>query len=382
MELSSRGALSYRAIVYTHKSAAMNNFDLNINLDNIDVDLSDGTEYRPDSMFGASAAQVTVEFQQTGKQNGHIIIPFVDKVTNLKRLRVPVCLIKGQHPGPVITIIAGIHGDEYEGSVAIRRLARDLSHEQLHGSLILLPSVNYRGLYTGSRNNPLDNQNLDTAFPGRADGSPSEQLAFQISQHFIQASDLLIDLRSGGRQLKFIPSAAVRFDENTDRQSRCEEAMIAFGAPNSLRLPASSHGSGLQATVRAMHKDYMQTELGGAMTYGPQLLSIAHTGCLNVLRHRGMLKDDLQLASTRLLEVRDDSYYVYADTSGILEPLTYLGDNVWKEQAMANILPPESQSTAFVPVYTQRQATLIASHCGGYVNEGDLIAILAEEVQT
>lgn len=347
----------------------------------IDLDLAGSNETASDSLLGSPGVQLNVNLGTVGKQHGHLKIPVMGHNRPPYQLRVPVCIIKGVNPGPVITLMAGLHGDEYEGTLTLQKMARALSENDVHGCLILLPSINTQAMPEGLRHNPTDGLNQDYAFPGKIDGSLSEKLAYEITRHFIEPCELVVDLRSGGRHLQFIPSAAIRFNTDKKRQTNSENAMIAFGAPNSLRIPPSATESCLQGTVAALNKDYVQTELGGGIAYGVQTLAIAYAGCLNILRHRGMLTDELQLASTRLLEVRDDSYYVHAPASGLFEPLTYLGENVWQDQAIANIVALDNTNRDNVAVHTLRNATLIATHPGGYVNEGDLIAILAEEVQ-
>lgn len=349
----------------------------------IDLDLSapERTEDDQTVLLGHTSALLDIDLHKAGKQHGALTVPLFRHAHGPCQHRVPVCIINGRQPGPAICLIAGIHGDECEGSLTISRLARELTMDDVHGRLILLPAINTHGLKTGKRCNPLDGQNIDYAFPGDCHGSASEQLAHEITRHFIEPSDLIIDLRSGGRGLRFVPSAAVRFNDDASKQALDENAMIAFGAPNSLRLPASSQLSGLQSLATSMNKQYLQTELGGGATYSAKTLSIAYTGCLNVLRHAGMLMSDLELASTRLAEVRDDTYYIYAPSDGLYEPLTYLGEPVWRDEPMAHIVPVNGMLHPPGKVHPGHDAILIAAHPGGFVSEGELIAILAEQVQ-
>lgn len=349
----------------------------------IDLDLSAPERTEADQMLllGLTGARLDIELKKTGKQQGTLSVPVNQHAGGPYQHRLPVCSIKGRQPGPAICLMAGVHGDEAEGSLIINRLIRELTEDDVHGRLILLPAINTHGLKTGTRCNPLDGQNIDYAFPGDCHGSASEQLAYEITRHFIEPSDLIIDLRSGGRGLRFVPSVAVRFNDDAAKQSLNENAMIAFGAPNSLRLPASSQQSCLQSVASSMNKQYLQTELGGGDTYDAKTLSIAYQGCLNVLRHSGMLMSDLELASTRLLEVRNETYYVYAPGDGVYEPLTYLGEPVWLDEPMAHIVRLDGKANPLDKVHPPHNAILIAAHPGGFVNEGELIAILAEQVQ-
>jgi len=354
----------------------------NNQIDCIDLDLSENrTETALALPFGHASTRLDVDLSITGKQHGHLNLPAPEHGDSTTQVRVPVCVINGGQPGPVACLLAGIHGDEYEGTLALHRLTRELEASEIHGCLILLPAINIHGLKSGQRHNPLDGQNIDYAFPGKINGSPSERLAFEITHQFIAKSDLIIDLRSGGNNLRFIPSAAVRFSKDRKQQTNNENVMIAFGAPNSLRLPASATNSCLQGVVSAMKKTYIHSELGGGSQYDAAVLSIAHTGCLNALRHAGILKSELQLAATRLLEVRNDTWYAYAECDGLYEPLTHPGELVWQEEAMAHIINPGSTSSTHCKVHPPHNAVLVAHHPGGMVQEGELLAILADEVQ-
>ena len=51
--------------------------------------------------------------------------------------------------------MAGNHGDEYEGQVAVTRLAKDLQPEMLQGRVILLPMANFPAAKAGYRTSPV-----------------------------------------------------------------------------------------------------------------------------------------------------------------------------------------------------------------------------------
>ena len=357
--------------------------DLDLSATSSDADTRKSVSDAPGSSAPLSAltnARISFDRERSGKQHGHLTLAISTPEHCAYQLQIPVCQIKGTKPGPAITLLAGIHGDEPEGTLAVHRLARELSEADISGCLTLLPAINATGVERGQRSHQPDGQSLDYAFPGNVAGTPSEQLADAINVHFIKQSDLVLDLRSGGQRLQFVVSAAVRFTTDKSARERVEAAMIAFGAPNSLRLPASAPDSCLQGTLSAMGKDYLQVELGGGGTYSRHILDKAHSGCLNVLRHRGMLSDELELAATRLLEVRDESYYLYADASGLFEPLVFAGGPVWHDEPMANIINVYDTQAAVRPVMPPRSAILVASHPGGFVRQGELLAVLAEEV--
>src|SRR5207302_483256 len=76
--------------------------------------------------------------------------------------------------------MAGNHGDEYEGQVALGRLIRELDPAEVQGRIIILPSANFPAAMAGSRTSPLDQGNLNRSFPGDPTGGPTAQIAYYI----------------------------------------------------------------------------------------------------------------------------------------------------------------------------------------------------------
>lgn len=374
---------------FSHESSAMTGHSYtmmiqtphNIQAAALDLDLSDTQTCSELNLLGVADTHLTINPEFPGKQHGHLVLPVSHRDSAQRQLRLPVCMIRGTNSGPTVTMIAGIHGDEYEGTLTLQRMARDLSADAIEGCLIVIPSLNLPGLALGRRSSPLDGLDLDRCFPGNPFGSISERLAYEVFERLIKPANLVVDLRSGGNELLFAPTAAVRFSADKKHQALSEAAMVAFGAPNSVRLPASSPNSCLQAAIQAAGKHYIQTELGGGASVSAETLAIATTGCHNVLRHWGLLRDDMELRSSRMLEVRDASFYVYASTSGLLEPHAKLGQNVWQGDVLAKVINPDNTGSIPDSIAVPRNCVLLATRKSGTVNSGDLLAILADEVQ-
>ena len=137
-----------------------------------------------------------------------------------KHIKIPVneedtldaVLYCGDFPGKTLVVAAGVHGCEYVGIEALKRLIEELNPEKLSGNVIVLPLVNAQGFLSGTKQVvPEDNVNLNLAFPGRQDGTLSEQIAYTIENEIYPYADFLIDLHSGDINeslfpLVFIPS--------------------------------------------------------------------------------------------------------------------------------------------------------------------------------
>ena len=106
--------------------------------------------------------------------------------------------VTSQHDGPTVAILAGIHGDEYEGVIAALSLARELPGELLSGTVKIVSPAHPAAWHSCSRISPIDDANLARVFPGYQNGSATEQVAHVITEQVIKHADVLIDLHSAG----------------------------------------------------------------------------------------------------------------------------------------------------------------------------------------
>ena len=53
----------------------------------------------------------------------------------------PVIVVTGCEPGPTATLVAGVHGDEYEGPAAVAQLVASLDTSKLRGSFTAIKLV-------------------------------------------------------------------------------------------------------------------------------------------------------------------------------------------------------------------------------------------------
>lgn len=131
-------------------------------------------------------------------------IDFSDEQGNKTHL--PISIIKGKEEGPVFTIIAGVHGFEYPPIVATQALLKEIEPEKLKGSLIIIPIASMGAFFARTPfNSPEDKVNLNNAFPGKANGSITEQKAHFITSHIIPLTDVFLDIHGGDAPEDLIP---------------------------------------------------------------------------------------------------------------------------------------------------------------------------------
>ena len=129
------------------------------------------------------------------KQSGFIVVP---AGTDAPEIKIPVTVVNGSKEGPVLALIAGVHGYEYPPVLAMARLGKELDPKSLTGKVIIvhianIPSFLKRTVYYS----PYDWKNFNRVFPGKADGTCSERMAFLITREVIDKCDYLIDNHCG-----------------------------------------------------------------------------------------------------------------------------------------------------------------------------------------
>ena len=91
-----------------------------------------------------SPIRATVDFTQPGKQLGHLFVPYSHNLGGWANLMLPIAVL-ANGTGPTVLVLAGNHGDEYPGQVAVLRLLRELTPEKITGRLILIPTLTMPG---------------------------------------------------------------------------------------------------------------------------------------------------------------------------------------------------------------------------------------------
>lgn len=145
-------------------------------------------------------------------------------------ITIPVLTVQGSHAGPTLLVTAGVHGDEFEGMLAIWRVYESLIPAELHGTFVGVPIANPPAYEAGLRTNPDDRQDLARVFPGDRQGTVTEQLAHLLTERFLRHADLYCDLHSAGQYYAIAPLAGYQL-RSEPLLSAQRQAARAFGLP-------------------------------------------------------------------------------------------------------------------------------------------------------
>ncbi|MDP4033280.1 MAG: N(2)-acetyl-L-2,4-diaminobutanoate deacetylase DoeB [Pseudorhodobacter sp.] len=326
-----------------------------------------------------SPITATVDFEADGVQHGFLRLPFSRDDAAWGSVMIPIAVVKNGS-GSCALLTAGNHGDEYEGPIALYDLARNLTAEDVTGTVIIVPAMNTPAFQAGTRTSPIDHGNLNRLFPGRPDGSVTEKIADYFQRVLLPRADLVLDFHSGGKTLDFLPFCAAHVLADKEQEGRCIDLVRAFAAPWSVRMLEIDAVGQFDTAAETMGKIFVTTELGGGGTATARSAGIAKRGVRNVLRAAGILKGSVEPAPTRWLDMPDADCFTFAEDAGLIAFLVNLGDEVVVGQPLAQIVPTGRTGLPIVTLHARRSGLFTARHFPGLVKAGDCVAVVATEI--
>lgn len=282
-----------------------------------------------------------VDFELNGKHTGYLRLPRSIHQSAYGFIPIPVVSIKNGS-GPKVLLMAGNHGDEYEGQVALGNLARRLSPADIDGQIIILPMANYPAAAAGQRTSPIDGGNLNRSFPGDPDGTPTQMIAHYIESVLLERVDYLLDIHSGGTSLRYRPTLLLSIEGRaTDHQLAL---LHSFGFDQAMLFPASPGGGYSSSAAERQGVNSITAEIAGGGNVETDALLALDRGLDGYLGQLGVVgKQDGPgfQATTRLLQIAGPENYLYSAEDGLFEPLVSLGEYVNQGQLAARIHHPQ-----------------------------------------
>jgi N-alpha-acetyl-L-2,4-diaminobutyrate deacetylase len=318
----------------------------------------------------------TVDYDRDGVQHGFLRLPHSWDRSAWGAVMIPISVVRrGQ--GPTALLTGANHGDEYEGAIALAKLARSLRAEDVTGRVVIVPYMNQPAFRAATRTSPIDRGNMNRAFPGRPDGSVTERIADYFQRCLLPLADFVLDLHSGGRTLDFVPFAAAHELPDASQQRACEAAMLAFGAPWGMLLRELDSVGMYDSGAEALGKVFVSTELGGGGTATARSVAIAERGVRNFLIHAGILDGEIETAATVRLDMPSGDCFAIAEHSGLLEPCVDLGEPVAAGGLLARIHDVERSGSPPIEYRSRVAGILAGRHFPGLVDLGDCLAVVA-----
>ncbi len=331
----------------------------------------------------SALAWTDVDLDEPGRQVGYLVIPQSINSDAWGTVRVPLVVFKNG-VGPTVFLMAGCHGDEYEGQIVLAKILNSLRLQDIQGRLIIMPAANTPAALSGKRLSPIDGLNLNRSFPGDPEGSITEQIAFFISRCIFPLCDWHLDLHSGGVSLDFVPNVTCYEGENKQQNDIAYAAARLIGAPYTAhaRIPANSNNGYASSEAVTQNVYSVGGEFGGCGGVSRAGLELLMTGVPRFLRHVGVLQDtgiDTVGENIETCEVEwlSSNNFVYAPCPGLYEPLVNLGDEVSAGQECAKIHFVDRPDVEPVVVTTSFDGIVLGRRHLGRADDGSCLFALA-----
>ncbi len=240
-------------------------------------------------------------------------------------VRIPIHVRRSCQPGPTVFVTAALHGDEINGTGAIRQLIQDEQLELTSGALVLVPVLNLLGFDRHSRYLP-DRRDLNRSFPGSAEGSLASRMARTIFDEIVARGDYGIDFHTAAVRRTNYPN--VRGDLALPEVRRIAEA---FGCD--FIINGKGPAGAFRREACAAGRPSIILEGGEVCKVEPTIVETATRGVRNVLIELGMLDGEPERPAYQVTIQK--TKWVRAERGGFLQFHVQPGEMVEQDQPLA-----------------------------------------------
>ena len=317
----------------------------------------------------------TIDFNAQGRQTGDLRLPWFGNEQALGFHPIPVGVIKNG-TGPTLLLAGGTHGDEYEGPALLLRLLHSLDPVHLQGRIIMFPALNMPAVAAGARCSPLDDGNLNRAFPGSRTGGPTGMIAHFIEDVVLPEADAAIDFHSGGNAYVFAPLTMVYLGARTADETSLALAE-AFNAPYTWCAGFTEQSTFNAAAIRT-DVPMFATELGGGGNVNPHMVQLAWDGLLRVMHRLNMLDQSVEMPTPGNKSLFVDvgmNGKIYSDGQGLFIPAVSPGQPVKPGDVagmLYSVMEPEREP---VKVCFIEDGVVLTVIDRGMVSRGELLVM-------
>src|SRR5437667_10236944 len=225
----------------------------------------------------------------------------------------PVTSVRDAQSGPTLALNAGTHGSEVAPIVALQRVRAIMDPAVLRGTLLIvhvanMPSFLGRTIYYS----PIDGKNLNRVYPGKADGTVSERIAYAITNQIIERADYLVDIHGGDGNESLRPySYWSPLGLNARADSIARDMALAWGSdhividtmrPRDVRASVYT-----QNTAQLRGKPALTTETGYLGIAAEDMVQRNVDGVFRLLRYFHMVPGDVELVRQPLFFERAEA---------------------------------------------------------------------------
>jgi uncharacterized protein len=285
----------------------------------------------------------------------------VAKLHTRTTLKVPVIIERSLNPGPVVLLLAGVHGDETNGVGILREIIGQKINKPKNGTIICIPVFNIFGYLIQTREFP-DGRDLNRMFPGSQNGSLASQFAYQFTKEIAPHVDYVIDFHTGGGQRDNIPQIRC----NIDDEKGLELAKI-FNPP--MIVFSNNISKSLRETINKMGKTVLLFEGGKSKELKASVINEGVNGAKNVLIYLGLIEGEITVKESPVFIKK--AKWLRASHSGMFKILVNNGVKVKKKELLGVIEDPFGEFKK--KIYAPFDCHIFCINKTPIINKGDAL---------
>ena len=286
-------------------------------------------------------------------------------------VRMPYIVVNGAEPGPVLTVLSGVHAVECTPVEAVLRLAKSVEPADISGILLLVPIVNTEGFHARKPySNQLDHLNQNKVFPGDPEGSMTHRVAHAVFDSFVCKSDYLVDCHSADLGEDATHGMFIYRTDDEDLTSKMTEMARCFDC-DFIETTGISGNTG--EAVRLYGIPCIMTESGAPYPMREDDVLYHYMGLRNLMRHIGMMDEEAALGDQR---VDPPTQRVYARSGGLWRRKVEAGQRVKEGELLGTVSDLHGEPLQVATAPLKGVVSFLRVHYS--VNEGDTLCRVTE----
>lgn len=212
---------------------------------------------------------------------------------------IPVALVHGARPGPVLAVVSGAHGTEYASILAVEDLIARVNPADVAGTVVLVPIVNVNSFEKITPHvNPTDNKSMNRFYPGKPNGTQTDRASYAMTREVVDRCDHLIDLHGGDLDENLRPYSYWTVTGNKAQDDFSRGMVLAFGLDHIIiaadRPKDPSDSRYLENTASVRGKASFAAEAGRSGPVNAGDVKLLSDGVLRVMAHLKMTSQPVQ----------------------------------------------------------------------------------------
>lgn len=285
-------------------------------------------------------------------------------------VQVPVIINRAFKEGPVVLLLAGMHGDEINGVEIVRRIIRKGWHKPKSGTIICVPVFNIFGFLNFTRVLP-DGRDLNRSFPGTKNGSLASQFAYHFMKEVAPNVDYVIDFHTGAAKRSNYPQIRCVFKDEVSM-----ELAHIFNPP--FIINSSYISKSIRESLHKMGRKILLFEGGKADYMDEFVINEGIDGVKRVLHHLGM-NDFKDAVIERKPVIIDDHKWMRSPNSGMFQAFVKNGAKVKKGEVLGMVTDPFGKIEK--KIKATQDGHIFCVNESPVVHKGDAIFHIGSELQ-